>query len=162
MSFVSRVNVKCFRLSKHGPELAKSTTLDEPLPTMTLRSALVATLAAAAYLAAAFPPLSSPATTNSIKSISKSSFCQYPEIFQIRNFEVWIPDLGNNHSTFLRFSYLNDIIPQINTTCHLNGTSVNTGTESQPRYACENKWIHFNWKDFRLNVMEKACPIEDQ
>ena len=121
--------------------------------------ALSLALAAGANLAVAFPSAKVP---TAIKSIFGSSFCEYPDEFVVRNFQVWTPDAGNNASTRIDFQY-SDHTTFIDTFCHLNDTSVDVGTQGKPaRYACDDSWTHFTWQNGTLTMIEKVCPLEDQ
>ena len=121
--------------------------------------AIALTLVAGANLAVAFPSFKVP---TAIKSTLKSSFCEYPDEFVVKNFQVWTPDAGNNRSTRIDFQY-SDQSTFSNTYCHLNDTSGDAGTQGKPaRYACDNSWIHFTWQDGTLTIIERVCPLEDQ
>jgi hypothetical protein len=130
---------------------------------MTLLSVLVAALAVGGHLAASFPSFKIPTTAESIKSIFKGSFCEYPDKFNVDGYQIWTPYAGNNRSMFFNFRYLGEITPHIDTQCRYNGSSVNVAPAGYPaRYACNNNWIHFMWDNGTLTVIEKVCPLEEK
>jgi hypothetical protein len=121
---------------------------------------LLLAVAAAVQFTLAFPTHNSAA---GVKSILKPSYCVYPDEFVVKNFQVFIPDEGNNRSTIINFDY-SDQTTHLDTKCHFNETSVNVAKAGRPaRYACELNWIHFTWQNnTNLTLIEATCPYEEQ
>ncbi len=120
---------------------------------------LALALAAGANLAVAFPSFKVP---TGIKPILGSSFCEYATNFVVKDFQVWTPNAGSNASTRIDFQY-SDHTTITDTSCHLNDTSAETGTQGKPaRHACDANWVHFTWQEDTLTIIEKVCRLEDQ
>lgn len=121
---------------------------------------IILAIVAATQLAVASPTYKIPLALSRITN--KGQFCTYPQEFVVKNFYTWTPEFGNNHSAIVEFDYTDTtVIPNIETKCHFNDTSVNVGPKDlAARYACENNLVEFIWNQHELTLVESVCPLE--
>lgn len=117
---------------------------------------IVSALVAAASIAAALPTYKIPIAFPKI--LLEDASCVLPQNFTVSGLQVWSPAANNSQALTINFQYANNMT-DINTGCHLNGTSKNVGASGlAPRYACDNTIVEFIWQNNTLTLIEKACP----